>query len=68
MSSDAQAPEPGRPEALPAQAVVEFGATVNAGLVVVGDRLAPAANGYVECDADTGRCPWSPEQVAILAP
>lgn len=66
MPSDARTPEFGRLEALPGLAVVEFGATVNAALVVIGDRLV--AGGYVEYDADTGRCPLSPEQAAVLAP
>jgi hypothetical protein len=63
----------------PGEAVVEFGATVNAALVVIGDRLAllaPAelaehsgtAGNYVEYDADSGRCALSPEQAAVLAP
>jgi hypothetical protein len=68
MSNDAPTPEPGCREPLPAQAIVEFGATVNAALVVIGDRLAPAASGYVEYDADSGRCALSPEQAAELAP
>ena len=33
--------DPDRPNALLGQAVVEFGATVNAALVVIGDRLGP---------------------------
>jgi hypothetical protein len=74
MSSNAPTLEPGRLEALLGQAIVEFGATVNAALVVSGDRLAlrwlntQAASGYVEYDADTGSCAFSPEQAATLAP
>jgi SAM-dependent methyltransferase len=39
MSTRATSLEPGRLDALLGQAVVEFGATVNAALVVIGDRL-----------------------------
>ena len=39
MSTDAATLEPERLDALLGQAVVEFVATVNAALVVIGDRL-----------------------------
>jgi hypothetical protein len=67
MSRDAIAVEPGRLDASLGRAVVEFGATVNAALVVIGDRPGQPAKGYVEYDTDSGRCALSPEQAVTMA-